>query len=162
MPGRLRWLLAAAALLVAAPARGQKPALAKTLAAADSAPHAGASADASEPIKLVYDREIFVYPSDDRRDPFTPLAGGKTDGIGPRFEDLTLRGVIYARGLGGVALIQDATGKIYRVHEGDSVGNARVVSIDTTSVVFDVLDFGASRRRVLQLKHADGRGGVQP
>lgn len=44
--------------------------------------------------ELVFDREVFNYPAFQRRNPFDPLVDD--DEAGPRFEDLTLLGIIYS------------------------------------------------------------------
>jgi Tfp pilus assembly protein PilP len=108
-------------------------------------------------VTLVYEREVFTYSAAGRRDPFRPLTGD--DEMGPRFEQLALRGVIYATGRGqSVALLADGGGRIYRVREGDVVGNARVIEIGPQRVVLAVETFGTIRREMLELQR---RGGAQ-
>jgi hypothetical protein len=132
-------MLTAALLLAAAtPALGQ-----------ETGPGAG------EP-ELKFEREAFVYPGASRRDPFTSLAALK--GMGPRFEDLTLQGVIYSPTGGSVALLSDDGGRIYRVRRGETVGNARVLSIAPTRVLFAVENFGVVRQEQLEMKRKDTEG----
>ena len=45
-------------------------------------------------VELVFEREIFVYPSYARQDPFQNLLD--MDDAGPRFEDLVLLGIVYS------------------------------------------------------------------
>jgi hypothetical protein len=45
-------------------------------------------------VELVFEREIFVYPSYARQDPFQNLLD--MDESGPRFEDLVLLGIVYS------------------------------------------------------------------
>lgn len=101
-------------------------------------------------ITLVYEREIYTYSGENRRDPFRPLTGENE--MGPRFEALSLRGIIYSTGQGrSVALIADADGRIYRVRVGDMVGNARVIEIGSARVVMAVDNFGTIRQEILEL-----------
>lgn len=99
----------------------------------------------------VLEREVFVYPAAGRRDPFRPLSAG--DELGPRFEDLTLAGLIYSPDAGSVAVLVDrATRKRYRVWEGDSIGGARLVRVRPDEAVFVVSVFGVSRQETLRLR----------
>jgi len=122
-------------------------------AAAPGAPSGapGAPAAAAEP-ELVFEREIFVYPGSGRRDPFKPLTG--QDALGPLFEDLTLRMVIYSAVAPGqsVAVLGDGQKKTYRVRRGDTLGNATVVEIAPKRVTFSINELGNWRREVLELK----------
>ena len=106
----------------------------------------------------IYQREIFEYPSLNRRDPFLPLTAGQQ--LGPRFEDLQLSGVLYAPEVGSVATLTDTkTGKRYRTREGDSLGGIRVVAIRDDAVEFVITSFGVSRRETLRVsreKEQDG------
>jgi hypothetical protein len=106
---------------------------------------------------LSFEREYFVYPSRTGRDPFTSLAA--TAGLGPRFEDLALHGVIHSTDGRSVALLSDGGGRIYRVRRGEVVGNARVISISSMKVVFAVENFGVVRQEELELKRKDNEGG---
>lgn len=110
-------------------------------------------------IKLIYEREVFQYPSQSRRDPFAPLTSQADQG--PRFEELSIMGVIYSnRPDQSIATLSDATGKRYRVRQGDVVGNARVLDISPLRVVFAVDNFGVVRQEMLELK-AKQREGAQ-
>lgn len=106
-------------------------------------------------VQLVYEREVFSYADRGRRDPFRPLTD--SDETGPRFEELMLQGVIYSTGRGqSVALIADASGRIYRVREGGVVGNSRVVEIGPLRVVLAVENFGTIRQELLELRKRGG------
>lgn len=99
-------------------------------------------------------REVFDYPADGRRDPFEPLSAG--DELGPRFEDLRLAGVIYSPERGSMVVMVDAaTGRRYRVWEGDVIGGARLVRVHPDRAEFQVTVFGVSRRDTLRLKTQD-------
>lgn len=141
-------LLAGLLLGVAAPLRGQAP------------PATPAPVPSAAELQLVYEREIFTYPIENRRDPFTPLTGPEGDGLGPRFEQLTLRGIIFSPTASrSVALLADPNGRIYRIRQGEIVGNAVIVAIEPLRVVFRVESFGAMRQEALELKRPDRRGG---
>lgn len=104
------------------------------------------------------DRETFVYPAVERRDPFAPLSAG--DELGPRFEDLNLSGIVYSPSTGSIAILTDrATGKRYRVWEGDVIGGAKLVRVRTAEVDFVVTAFGVSRQETLRLKSQDKEQG---
>ena len=103
-------------------------------------------------------REKFHYPAEGRRDPFEPLSAG--DELGPRFEDLNLSGVVYSPATGSIAILTDrATGKRYRVWEGDVIGGAKLVRVRTAEVDFVVTAFGVSRQETLRLKSQDKEQG---
>ncbi len=104
------------------------------------------------------DRETFYYPGGQRRDPFKPLSAG--DELGPRFEDLSLSGIVYSPATGSVAILTDrATGKRYRVWEGDRVGGAKLVRVRASEVDFVVTAFGVSRQETLRLKSQEKEQG---
>lgn len=101
-------------------------------------------------IVLKLEREYFVYPLEERRDPFVSLAARQD--MGPRFEELRVTGIIYSSDGGSVALLSDADGRAHRVRRGMVVGNARVVDIGQTHVVFAVENFGVVRQERLEMR----------
>lgn len=106
-------------------------------------------------IELVYEREVFGYDGQNRRDPFRPLTD--SDAMGPRFEDLSLQGIIYSTGQGrSVALLADSRGRIHRVRVGDVVGNVQVIEIGPLRVVLAVENFGSIRQEMLELPTRGG------
>jgi Tfp pilus assembly protein PilP len=106
-------------------------------------------------VTLVYEREVYTYQPTGRRDPFRPLTDD--DEMGPRFERLTLQGVIYSTGRGeSLGLLGDGTGRVYRVRQGDVLGNARVVEIGPSRVVMAVEVFGTIRQEILELQRRGG------
>ncbi len=120
----------------------------------EQTPQAGQQA---APTELIYRREKFVYPTDNRRNPFVSLL--TLDDAGPQFEDLDLVGVIFGGSAGSVAtLIDRATDKRYRIRRGDSVGNASVVEIRPDAVVFRVTQFGVTRSETLGIRKEEGQG----
>lgn len=97
------------------------------------------------------------YDPGDRRDPFAPLysdreAGGVT---GPRFEVLKLTGVFLGSGENSLAVLEDPSHRGYFVRLGQQIGNARLVEILPQAAVFEVTDYGASRRVVLRLERPE-------
>ncbi len=100
--------------------------------------------------KLSFDREVYSYSGEGRKDPFAALVG--TDAIGPLFEDLQLHGILYSRDpKTSVVLIYDGAKKPYRLHVGDVIGNARISSIERTQVKFLVQSYGLIREEVMNL-----------
>lgn len=106
---------------------------------------------AQTPVVRVYEREVFTYPSLGRRDPFRPLNAGEQ--LGPRFDDLTLSGVLFNPAVGSVATMTDRkTGQRYRAREGDVLGDIRIAAIRAGEVDFVITSFGISRRETLKVK----------
>jgi hypothetical protein len=113
----------------------------------------------ADSIELVYDREVFTYPSFDRRNPFRPLTGEAS--VGPRFEDLVLMGrIISSNPASSIALVgarQPGTGqgdtpaRTYRLRVGDVLGNTRLLEIRDQMVLLEVEEFGLRETRVLDL-----------
>jgi hypothetical protein len=108
-----------------------------------------AAVEGAEP-KLVFEREVFDYAGRARRDPFRPLTSSTE---GPLFTDLSLHMILFSEDpRSSVVAVSDAAKKQYRLRRGDSVGNATVIDIGQTRVVFSVLDFGIRRQEVLDMK----------
>lgn len=142
-------------LMVAHP--GPRPAAAMPLA--QDTVRAGAADTASMSNAVIYRRERFVYPANQRRNPFQSLL--TLEDAGPQFEDLDLLGVIFGGHAGSVAtLIDRTTNKRFRVRRGEMVGNARVVEIRPEEVVFSVTSFGITRSETLRIqkKKEEGQG----
>jgi hypothetical protein len=112
----------------------------------------------ADTLQLVFEREVFQYPSFQRRNPFAPLTD-VTDG--PRFEEVELRMVILAEdGQGSMATLgirgaggsrTGAGARSFRVREGDVVGNMRIRAIRLREIVVEVDEFGQRDTRVLEL-----------
>jgi len=121
------------------------------IAASLSMTAAPTAAQATTTASTVYEREVFDYPSMGRRDPFRPLNAGEQ--IGPRFEDLRVSGVLFNSQIGSVATLTDEQhGRRYRVREGDTLGEVRVVAIRRHEVDFLISSFGVSRQETLRVK----------
>ncbi|MCH7532673.1 MAG: hypothetical protein IIB36_13075 [Gemmatimonadetes bacterium] len=113
--------------------------------------------------ELAFEREIFVYPSFERLNPFRPLLA--TDSGGPRYERLRLSGIIYFETPGrSVATVStsiatiaaDGTisadiGDSYHLKVGQTIGNTTVVVINRKSIEVEVEEFGITDRRTMRL-----------
>jgi hypothetical protein len=146
------FLAALQPLAVAAQIPGVSP---PTPAADQAAPAPGPQA---EP-ELIFERELFQYPSFARRNPFMPLAAGGE----LRYEQLSLIGIMYSPdpassvailSTGGVTLNDDGTttpveGDAYNAKVGQRIGNATIREIQRDRVVVDVEEFGLTERRIM-------------
>ena len=120
-----------------------------------------------QPDSLVFEREVFDYPSYDRRNPFAPLLGAA--GGGPRFEQLTLQGIVFSPDDPRLSVAtfrttaaegERRTGSTIRARVGDRIGNSLVLEILERSVVLEVDEFGLTETRVLELRpRTGGQGG---
>lgn len=111
--------------------------------------------------ELVFEREIFDYPSFTRRNPFEPLLG--PGGGGPRFEQLSLIGIMYSPdpsasvavlSTGGVQVAEDGTmsavdGDAYYLKVGDRIGNTTIVEIRRDAVIVNVEVFDSVERETM-------------
>ena len=114
-------------------------------------------------VVLRAEREIFAYPSFERRNPFKPLTG--TEG-GPRFELMRLQGIIYSTEPGRSVVLLTAgagtragatgtsrvPGESARLRVGERWGNVRVVEIRPDRIIVDVEEFGLAERREMRLQ----------
>lgn len=93
------------------------------------------------------------YDGGGRRDPFVPLYGDAVQGAsGPRFETMELTGIFLGSGTNSLVVLEDPTHRGFFVRLGQQIGNARLVEIMPQAAVFEVREYGASRRVVLQLQ----------
>lgn len=154
---RTRALALIFAVALTSPLAAQRPA-----PPAGAAPRPGAPVGSAGEPKLVFDREVFSYPGNSRRDPFKPLVGKES--LGPLFDDLKLKGIIYSPDpTKSIVLIQDGSRRLYRIKRGAVVGNSRVVEIQPLAARFAVENFGMIRYEVLQLRAGPAAaGGMVP
>jgi hypothetical protein len=129
----------------------------------------GQQAQPPDTADLVFEREVFVYPQFERRNPFVRVLSG--DEGGPRFEEIQLIGVIYSpnpelsvallgpRGGGGEGQ-QQARRTTYRARLGQRLGNVRILEIQQTRIVVEVEEFGLTEQRIMELRRP-GEGGSQ-
>ncbi len=115
----------------------------------------------SAPAELVFEREVFTYPSFTPRNPFRPLDAA--DQGGPRFEALSLIGIMYSSdpragvavlSTGGVTVAQDGTmaaveGEAFNAKVGDKIGNTTIVEIRRDAVIVDVEIFDSVERHTM-------------
>ena len=143
--------------------------VAAPLAAQEPAPVDSAAAGPPVEVELNFEREVFEYPTFDRRSPFRSLVGDTASG--PRFEQVRLRGIIWsADPARSVALFSGAAAQgapggagsagTRRLRRGETWGNIRVVEIQQDRVVVDVNEFGLTERRVLELTRRRAEGGL--
>ena len=114
------------------------------------------------------DREVFVYPAGDRRDPFErPLPDNPA---GTRFEDLRLIGVIHSPNAGeSVALVSSGTAipasaaatgeRTFRLRQDVVLGEMRVLRVEPEYVIVEIRRFGIGEQRELHLSRPPGRVG---
>lgn len=114
------------------------------------------------------DRELFVYPAGDRRDPFErPLPGNPA---GTRFEDLRLIGVIHSPNVGeSVALVSSGTAiaaaaaaageRTFRLRQDVVLGEMKVLRVEPEYVIVEIRRFGIGEQRELHLSRPPGRVG---
>ena len=134
------WLAGAGALAAQTP---------PTSPGGTAAPGAPKGPPAPDP-KLSFDREVYSYSGEGRKDPFAPLTG--TSALGPLFEELSLHGILYSNDPKlSVVLVYDSGKKPYRLHVGDVIGNARVASVTKTQVKFLVQSYGMIREEVMNM-----------
>ena len=128
-------------LLVRGDAHAQADAIVAAAADQDSAAHDSAT----------FNREVFQYNPDGRRDPFVSLV--KSSEIRPTLSDLRLTTIAFdPLGQNSVAVLRDlGTKEQYRVKVGTALGRMRVVRIDPKVVTFALEEFGFSRQETLAI-----------
>ncbi|MBW3661304.1 MAG: hypothetical protein KY397_06695 [Gemmatimonadetes bacterium] len=131
----------AVALLLPGPAHGQVEPDTLAVASVSSPPMGTASYDAGG-----------------RRDPFVPLTVELEPSEDPRFERLRLTGVFLGSPTNSLVVLEDPARRGFFLRAGQSIGNARLVEIRPQSAVFDITEYGTTRRTVLELE----RTGEQP
>ena len=111
--------------------------------------------------ELVFEREVFEYPSFPRSNPFLALSA--SDQGGPRYEQLTLTGIIWdpdptfsvaVVSTGAVTVAPDGTvavapGDAYNAKVGQRIGNTTIREIQRDRVIVDVEEFGLTDRRTM-------------
>jgi hypothetical protein len=167
---------------VAQPAVAQPSVAQARVAEAGTPPKSGQPTPAPlGEVEMISEREVFHYPSFQRRNPFRPLVGSES---GPRFEQVELRGILYDNTNSGrsVAILglraqaerqiqqivqrqvqaQESTtaprqDTIYvpepteRLRVGQKWGNMRVAAINEDHIVLNVTEFGITEQRILRI-----------
>ncbi len=151
MMTKIRWTTAAAAVALT---------LGSAVDAHAQDPEPPAQPPAAE-AELVFEREVFQYPTFTRRNPFRPLDAA--DEGGPRFESLSLIGIMYSSDpsasvavvtTGGVEVAEDGTlspvdGDAFNVKVGDRLGNATIREIRRDALIVDIEVFDAVEQHIL-------------
>jgi hypothetical protein len=134
------------------PAPARPPAAGKSLAAPSGGRAAAPSTMAQDSTgRITFQREVFAYASEGRRDPFaSPIETGE---IRPLLQDLTVVAILYdARGRNSVAVMRDqSTQQQYSAKVGQVLGRATVSQIRPQQVVMTINEYGFSRQEILKL-----------
>ncbi len=120
-------------------------------APAKAAASAKAAAPADTAGRLRFDREVYSYPRQGRRDPFASLIA--TGDVRPIFADLTVSGIVWnPSGRGSVAMLKDVTTEeLYRAKVGSVFGRIRITGIQRYTVSVAIDEFGFTRQETLSL-----------
>lgn len=107
---------------------------------------------------VVFNREVFNYPSAGRRDPFSSLI--ETGDIRPMLQDLQVVAITLSPNeRQSVATLKDVSSdEIYRVRVGSVFGRLRVVAIRQRDVVLSIDEFGNTRQETLSITVPVGGG----
>lgn len=105
-----------------------------------------------------YEREVFHYLVEGRRDPFRSLLYANE--LGMPFEDLELRGVLYHPDPDRSVAVITVRGSEQRFQTriGDRVGTLHILAILPDRVEVAVEELGAVRRESMRLRVPDARG----
>jgi len=99
-------------------------------------------------------RELLVFHSGQRKDPFTPLTEKKNFELGtvplPSIEELKLVGILEDNS-GFKALLENDLGYGYILQAGDRIRNGSVVSVDKERVIFQIQEYGYAKNIALEL-----------
>ena len=119
--------------------------------AAQTGQDSGAVSTSDSSATVTFNREVFQYDPDGRRDPFVSLV--KSSEIRPTLSDLRLTTIAFdPLGRNSVAVLRDlGTKEQYRVKVGTALGRMRVVRIDPKVVTFALEEFGFSRQETLAI-----------
>jgi len=105
-------------------------------------------------VELPFERELFDYVREGRRDPFAALVP-KEEGSDPNVNNLALNGIIWGFA-GDLAVVKEKGGKGHVLREGDRVSGGKVEEITRDSITFRLSEFGVVTRYTLNLK-GEGR-----
>ncbi len=99
-------------------------------------------------------REQFFYPETRRSDPFNiPFVKlGGSAMLGQNIDSLLLAGVIYSPEGRSVAIMELPDGRTTLIHEGDILGLAEVVLIETSRITFRISEYGLVHTIIKELK----------
>ena len=146
---RLSISLVAAMLVAPLPTLAAQKAPAAAPAGAKATP--ATPATSQDTSRIVFEREVYRYPREGRRDPFASLIA--TGDVRPIFADLIVSGIMYdPTGRNSVAMLEDvSTGDLYRARVGSVFGRIRVTAIALKQVSIAIDEFGFTRQESLSL-----------
>lgn len=96
------------------------------------------------------------YDAGGARDPFVPLfvqLEGPSEG--PRIETLRLTGVFLGSPGSSLVVLEDPANRGHFLRVGERIGSAVLVEIRPRSAVFEIREYGATRRKVLELERSE-------
>lgn len=97
-----------------------------------------------------------VYGVGDQRDPFVPLfVELEPSEDGPRFGTLRLTGVFLGTPGHSLVVLEDPARRGHFVRVGERIGAAVLIEIRPRSAVFEIREYGAVRRQVLELERPE-------
>lgn len=110
---------------------------------------------------VIFNREVYGYPSSGRRDPFASLIA--SGDIRPLLSDLVIVAIsLDPTGRNSVATLKDAsTNELYRVRTGSVFGRMRVTAIRQREIGLAIDEFGFTRQETLSIT-VPTRGGRTP
>jgi hypothetical protein len=100
---------------------------------------------------VLFSREVYNYPSQGRRDPFSSLI--TTGDIRPMIADLQVVAITLGQSdRTSIATLKDkSSNEIYRVRVGSVFGRLRVTAIRQREVVVEIDEFGYTRQESLSI-----------
>lgn len=97
-----------------------------------------------------------VYGVGEQRDPFVPLfVELEPSADGPRFDTLRLTGVFLGSPGHSLVVLEDPARRGHFVRVGERIGAAVLIEIRPRSAVFEIREYGAVRRQVLELERSE-------
>jgi hypothetical protein len=109
--------------------------------------------------EILLSPEPYAYGDRVRRDPFVSLVGDDYFEEHPedktQLSDFTVRGILWGEN-DRFALVEDAQGASFILHEGDRLGRFSVTRIEPGAVLVYSTEYGAGRTERLLLKESKG------
>lgn len=107
---------------------------------------------------VIFRREVYAYPRDSRRDPFSSLI--QSGDVRPMIADLQVIAITVAGSeRQSIATVKDrSTNEIYRVRVGSVFGRLRVIAIRQREIAVEIDEFGFKRQENLSINVPVGGG----
>lgn len=109
--------------------------------------------------EILLSPEPFAYSYQARRDPFVSLIGDDYREEHPdddtQLSDITVRGILWGEN-DRFALVEDAQGASFILHEGDQIGRYAVTRIEPDAVLVYSAEYGVGRTERMLLKELKG------